>query len=334
MSLGPRRLPRCRHQLGRRRRRSGIQRKMFFFDLLIYCFLYAETELNILGRNTCYNITADFRGNKSFGYPKILDLRRIGLCQNIIHSHLKGIKKKKLQEFNLLTVTSVCVMPFFPLGHNNIPAALRDFLRPGVRGWLLEDGVFFEAQDGLDAVDGGWVGSRALHGACGRRDALIHHHHHHHLGCRSEQPHRSVKVQRLPQNSRTPTFPLKRCLPSPVLFCHLKKVASLCCYGASFLMVFKVVLVRDTPPTARHVTEGRPAPFRGATVPGTSSNPPSTHQNSIPPHPIPSKVHQCASKPTYINLKTIFPLLQMSCSCQCVVEKKTGERLSPQTTKS
>lgn len=73
-------------------------------------------------------------------------------------------------------------MAFLHRGHNYIPVALRvfaqDFFCHAVGGCLVEDGVLFKSQYRLYAVDGGRVVPRALDGACGGRQALIHHHHH------------------------------------------------------------------------------------------------------------------------------------------------------------
>lgn len=53
----------------------------------------------------------------------------------------------------------------------------------------MEDGVLLEAQDGLDAVDGGRVVGGSLDGARRGGQALVHHHH---LRGGSEEPHWSV----------------------------------------------------------------------------------------------------------------------------------------------
>lgn len=70
-------------------------------------------------------------------------------------------------------------MTFLQWAHNYIPLGLfdQDFLCHAVRTRFVEDGVLFKSQYRVYAVDGGRVVPRALDGACGGRQALIHHHH-------------------------------------------------------------------------------------------------------------------------------------------------------------
>lgn len=78
-----------------------------------------------------------------------------------------------------LTVKTFRGRTFLHWRHNYIPLCFfdQDLVRQAVGGRFVEDAVLFKSQDRLDAVDGGRVVPRALDGACGRRQALIHHHH-------------------------------------------------------------------------------------------------------------------------------------------------------------
>lgn len=115
----------------------------------------------------------------------------ISTTWHVVNTRLHPIWRKQ----NRLTVEGFWVVTFLHWSYNYIPVALRifDFFCHAVRGWFVEDGVLFKSQYRIYAVDCGRVASRAVHGACGGRQALIHHHH---LGRWSEKPHWSVKSKR------------------------------------------------------------------------------------------------------------------------------------------
>lgn len=93
-----------------------------------------------------------------------------------------------------LTVKTFRGGTFLHWGHNYTLLGFfhRNFVCDAVGGRFTEDGVFFESQYRLYAVDGGRVVPRDLDGACGGRQALVHHHH---LGGWSKEPHLSVEIQ-------------------------------------------------------------------------------------------------------------------------------------------